>query len=249
MWKIHERGEKTGEEEGERIREVETMKTLLSLFVLNITSTLVPAFSFQHGKITSGAAVSSLTRLREKKVADSMRVDEYRNGITQLLSNFMQKENIEMDPLADIDFAAQKVAKMKLEELASELDRELYEKEWFVTGRVNPAYFDDGFQFQDPDVKLTGIEGMLLRVILQCFFFHDVLTRYMIYFTWLQRVCKRGNQNLRSSHFTCSNHIYCSQQYYSKYNHSYLEAQWTRKHWTKWPAYQTVHLLHRFYNQ
>jgi hypothetical protein len=225
------------------------MKTLLSLFVLNITSTLVPAFSFQHGKITSGAAVSPLTRLHEKKVADSMSVDEYRNGITQLLSNFMQKEKVEMDPLADIDFAAPKVAKMKLEELASELDRELYEKEWFVTGRVNPAYFDDGFQFQDPDVKLTGIEGMPLGVILQCFFFHYVLTRCMIYFAWLRRVCKRGNQNLRSSHFTCSNHIFCSQQYYSKYNHSYLEAQWTCKHWTKWPAYQTVHLLHRLYNQ
>jgi hypothetical protein len=87
-------------------------------------------------------------------------VDEYRNGVTQLLSNFMQKEKKEQaDPLADIDFNAPKVAKMSLERLASALDRELYEKEWFVTGRVNPVYFDNGFQFQDPDVKLTGIEG------------------------------------------------------------------------------------------
>jgi hypothetical protein len=92
-------------------------------------------------------------------------VDEYRNGITQFLSNFMQKnpygEELKSDPLADIDFNAAKARKMSLNKLASTLDKELYEKEWFVTGRVNPVYFDDGFQFQDPDVKLTGVEGMI----------------------------------------------------------------------------------------
>jgi len=89
-------------------------------------------------------------------------VDEYRNGITQFLSNFMQKnphgEEVKSDPLADIDFNAPKARKISLDKLASLLDKELYEKEWFVTGRVNPVYFDDGFQFQDPDVKLTGVE-------------------------------------------------------------------------------------------
>lgn len=47
---------------------------------------------------------------------------------------------------------------MPLETLAAVLDAELYEKEWFVTGNVNPIYFSDSFTFQDPDVKLTGIE-------------------------------------------------------------------------------------------
>lgn len=81
--------------------------------------------------------------------------------MTQFLSNFMQKtpDKVPSDPLADIDFDAPKAQKMSLEKLASVLDEELYEKEWFVTGRVNPIYFDEGFQFQDPDVKLTGVEG------------------------------------------------------------------------------------------
>lgn len=39
------------------------------------------------------------------------------------------------------------------------LDAELYEKEWFVTGNVNPIYFASNFRFQDPDVKLEGIEA------------------------------------------------------------------------------------------
>lgn len=88
-------------------------------------------------------------------------VDEYRNGVTEFLSNFMQRtsrEGDKVDPLACIDFSAPKVPKMSLEKLAETLDAELCEKEWFVTGNVNPIYFDDNFQFQDPDVKLTGIE-------------------------------------------------------------------------------------------
>lgn len=87
-------------------------------------------------------------------------IDEYRNGVTQFLSNFLQKDSeADVDPLAMVDFKAAKVSKMSLENLACALDRELYEKEWFVTGQVNPQYFDDNFKFQDPDVMLTGIEG------------------------------------------------------------------------------------------
>eukprot|EP00558_Chaetoceros_sp_UNC1202_P008968 CAMPEP_0197247500 /NCGR_PEP_ID=MMETSP1429-20130617/29235_1 /TAXON_ID=49237 /ORGANISM="Chaetoceros sp., Strain UNC1202" /LENGTH=193 /DNA_ID=CAMNT_0042708419 /DNA_START=116 /DNA_END=697 /DNA_ORIENTATION=- len=43
--------------------------------------------------------------------------------------------------------------------MAQILDYELYNKEWFVTGNVNPIYFTDSFEFQDPDVKLLGIEN------------------------------------------------------------------------------------------
>ena len=71
----------------------------------------------------------------------------------------MQKEGDNtVEPLADIDFNAPKSPKLSLQDLASVLDYELYNKEWFVTGRVNPIYFDEKFTFQDPDVKLTGIE-------------------------------------------------------------------------------------------
>ena len=67
------------------------------------------------------------------------------------------------DPLAEIDFNAPKIQKKSLEELAAILDYELYEKEWFVTGLVNPIYFADDFEFQDPDVKIDGIEGELFH--------------------------------------------------------------------------------------
>ena len=79
-------------------------------------------------------------------------VDEYRNAPTAILSNFMKKETETEDPLADIDFNVPKSPKLSLEDLAAVLDYELYNKEWFVSGRVNPIYFDDKFEFQDPDV-------------------------------------------------------------------------------------------------
>ena len=85
---------------------------------------------------------------------------QYRNVATEVLSNFMQKKDTTTaDPLADIDFGAPKQPIEDLETLAAVLDYELYEKEWFVTGDVNPVYFADNFRFQDPDVTLDGIEA------------------------------------------------------------------------------------------
>jgi len=85
---------------------------------------------------------------------------KYKNAATSVLSNFMQKEEEELlNPiLSAIDFDATKAAKLPIETLAAVLDYELYTKEWFVTGNVNPTYFSDAFEFQDPDVKLSGIE-------------------------------------------------------------------------------------------
>merc|ERR1719199_1139981 len=88
---------------------------------------------------------------------------EYKNAPTKILSNFMSGDGDAMgsepNPIDAIDFAAPKFAqKLDLPTLAAILDYELYTKEWFVTGNVNPIYFADDFEFQDPDVQLSGIE-------------------------------------------------------------------------------------------
>lgn len=95
-------------------------------------------------------------------------VDEYRNVPTAFLSKFMQKgtsSTATVDPLSEIDFDMPKITtlpknndKQLLSTLASILDYELSNTEWFVTGLVNPAYFSPEFTFIDPDVKLSGIE-------------------------------------------------------------------------------------------
>lgn len=85
---------------------------------------------------------------------------EKKNAAVDVLSNFMQEESKDSTNSIDaIDFAAPKFQKVPLPTLAAILDYELYEKEWFVTGNVNPIYFTDDFFFKDPDVELTGIES------------------------------------------------------------------------------------------
>jgi hypothetical protein len=91
---------------------------------------------------------------------NEMAGQEYRNPVTKVLSNFMSGGKEAEVPLTEINFEAPKLKrKLSLEKLAAVLDAELYEKEWFVTGKVNPIYFADSFRFQDPDIKLDGIEA------------------------------------------------------------------------------------------
>lgn len=85
---------------------------------------------------------------------------EYRNAPTKVLSNFMSKKELQ----SSIDFDCPKIPKVPLEILAQALDASLYESQWFVTGRVDPRYFSDEFKFQDPDVKVSGLEEYALGV-------------------------------------------------------------------------------------
>ena len=63
------------------------------------------------------------------------------------------------DPLSQIDFNTPKSReRLSLTRLAQKLDEELYEKEWFVTGHVNPKYFHPDFSYQDADVEIFSLE-------------------------------------------------------------------------------------------
>jgi hypothetical protein len=142
-----------------------TTNRLFSLLLVLTIASLASCFQHIRQIPRRRSAVSATGRNNnggDKKMTSD--VDEYRNAPTAFLSNFMQKTAVSSttgaggDPLADIDFDGPKITKMKLDTLAAMLDYELYEKEWFVTGLVNPTYFDPAFVFEDPDVKLTGIE-------------------------------------------------------------------------------------------
>ena len=86
-------------------------------------------------------------------------VDEYLNPVTKLLGNFLPKEAERPPSVVDaIDFGAPKRRSTDLAKLSRDLDAALSQREWFVTGNVDPTFFDPGFSFQDPDVKLTGIK-------------------------------------------------------------------------------------------
>jgi hypothetical protein len=170
--------------------------TLYIFFVVQTINAfqMAPPSQQHHRSFTqSSAARYTGSPLAAKNGNEEGSVEEYKNAATSILSKFMQSSDMKnggerpKDPLGDIDFEAPKVRKMNLDALASMLDAELYEKEWFVTGQVNPSFFAEDFEFQDPDVKLSGIEGALWPIELVVFVPLDAF--------------KRGCLSLSSHHF------------------------------------------------
>lgn len=151
---------------------------MISLFFIVAVLQLHPSSSFQRipfcddlwqtpmlGSQEAFRSRSINTQLFADPNKNESPVEEYKNAPTKFLSNFMgsdspsmSSDTINNNPIDSIDFNAPKFKKVELETLAAILDYELTKKEWFVTGNVNPIYFSDDFEFQDPDVKLSGIE-------------------------------------------------------------------------------------------
>ena len=83
--------------------------------------------------------------------------EEYRDPLTKFFGGFITKGESN-DKLSEIDWQQPKRKKVSLQSLAKSLELELTKKEWFVNGNIDPSYFSDDFSFQDPDVKIKGIE-------------------------------------------------------------------------------------------
>lgn len=125
------------------------------------------AYPFRAGH----CAFADLSGLRQGQLA-SRRVfthvmlanengEKYRNKVVELLGALLptaQRQKMS-SPIDEIDFAVAKKTGMTAEEMAQALETGLSSREWFVTGRVLPELFSDRFAFQDPDVKLKGIEN------------------------------------------------------------------------------------------
>lgn len=114
---------------------------------------LAPAPQVGRGRRTCGEfSRSGRSRVT---VGDGGRED-YVNPLTEFLGKLIPKE-AEV-ALEGVDFG---VAKRRLspEEMAKAVDAGLRDREWFVTGRVLPELFSDGFEFKDPDVSLKGIDA------------------------------------------------------------------------------------------
>mmetsp|Transcript_29732 Transcript_29732/g.42436 ORF Transcript_29732/g.42436 Transcript_29732/m.42436 type:complete len:247 (-) Transcript_29732:2317-3057(-) len=82
---------------------------------------------------------------------------EYVNPLTKLLSNFLPSKEV-ASSVAPVNWSISKYARKPLPKMILELESALKEKEWFVTGNVDPRFFDDNFSFEDPDVKVTGLK-------------------------------------------------------------------------------------------
>ena len=146
------------------------MKTFLSSkFVIALAATFiiinvpfVVSFSNSNAPITTGSYSSRCSNIYRYRVSTKLyatpdAAEEYRDPVTKFLGSFIRKEKAE-NKLSLIDWQKPKRKKGQLQSLAKSLELELTKKEWFVNGNVDPSFFSDDFTFQDPDVKIKGIE-------------------------------------------------------------------------------------------
>jgi Uncharacterized conserved protein (DUF2358) len=131
---------------------------LLLLISCQITG-LLSFSTIRQVKTISSHALSNiqLSRTRCGAKSSSETSEEYRDPVTKFLGAFISKEKSE-DKLSLIDWNKPKRKKVPLVSLAKTLEVELTKKEWFVNGNVDASFFSDDFTFQDPDVKIKGIE-------------------------------------------------------------------------------------------
>ena len=88
---------------------------------------------------------------------------KYINPLTGFLDRLISSPSSSQKPrvpvVDTIDWGRQlKREKTSLEKLSSDLSISLSAREWFVTGNVDTSFFSKEFKFQDPDVKVSGIE-------------------------------------------------------------------------------------------
>jgi hypothetical protein len=84
---------------------------------------------------------------------------KYINPLTEAVSTLLPTKTPKTSVVDKIDWKKKKIKKIPLEALRKQLLSLLNEREWFVTGNVEPSLFSDDFSFQDPDVKIKGIEN------------------------------------------------------------------------------------------
>ena len=94
---------------------------------------------------------------------DESAVFQYNNPITSLLGKLLPNEDKGNDGKSLNstwnNWKANNRSNRSMEQLISVLDQALREREWFVTGNVMTEFFADEFEFQDPNVQLSGIEN------------------------------------------------------------------------------------------
>ncbi len=89
---------------------------------------------------------------------------EYVNPVTKILGSLLPRAATQNDSSKLPKDKRNKRRKTSLIALAKDLERALTLREWFVTGDVDKSFFSDDFRFQDPDVKIQGIEEYRLGV-------------------------------------------------------------------------------------
>uniref|UniRef100_A0A7R9VWZ2 Uncharacterized protein n=1 Tax=Chlamydomonas euryale TaxID=1486919 RepID=A0A7R9VWZ2_9CHLO len=89
---------------------------------------------------------------------------DYSDPVNQFLGNFLPRARDVEAELSHIAWDTPKATGLSLDQMAERLSAALAQKEWFVTGDVEPSLFSDEFAFKDDSVATLGIRNYALGV-------------------------------------------------------------------------------------
>ena len=83
---------------------------------------------------------------------------DYRNPFLSILGGLLEKDD-QAAVFEKIDWKVPKRKSVALKDMCRLIDSVLRERQCFVTGLCDASLYSDSFAFQDPDVKVKGIES------------------------------------------------------------------------------------------
>ncbi len=83
---------------------------------------------------------------------------ERENRFLQWISTLLPTGGINSE-FEQLDWTLPKRPKSSMGQLIIDLEKALKDKQWFVTGLVDPTFFLNEFQFKDPNVEVVGIQN------------------------------------------------------------------------------------------
>lgn len=130
--------------------------TCLVVILVLCLSSAASSFRFQIGCRT----LSKESHQPGISLYSSTNEEEYKNLFSKLASGFFNKEEVASNNnvIDAINWNVKKRKTVTLKSMISILEKSLRQREWFVTGNVDPTLFSESFKFQDPDVKVSGVE-------------------------------------------------------------------------------------------
>eukprot|EP01040_Poterioochromonas_malhamensis_P002432 gene2432-2583_t len=85
-------------------------------------------------------------------------LEKYSNPFLQWVSILLPTGGINSE-FEQLDWTLPKRPKSSMGQLIIDLEKTLKDKQWFVTGLVDPTFFLNEFQFKDPNVEVVGIQN------------------------------------------------------------------------------------------
>lgn len=116
-----------------------------------------------HYPLHRGGSNHRCPHYRKSCLSESNKPDQreerYSSLILEWASKILPDNQSRESERPQVNWSAPKRPKSSIYDLITDLDQALKQRQWFVTGFIDPIFFSDNFQFKDPNVEVAGVRN------------------------------------------------------------------------------------------